>query len=193
MIEITETALGPNSEAVLTEYAQIPSHFRYSSILEVVVVNQGLEGIALKERKVPEKEKNYDEMESPTRWAGFWDLSNWVMFQVLLRGESAGGCIVAHDTKGVDMLEGRSDISVLWDIRISPSCRRRGIGSRLFAQAIRWSRSRGCKRMKIETQSNNLAACRFYARNGCDLQSIDRFHYRDHPDETQLVWSIEIN
>ena len=31
-----------------------------------------------------------------------------------------GGAVVAYRTNGINMLEGRDDIAVLWDIRINP-------------------------------------------------------------------------
>lgn len=181
MIEITQISLSKEPAAVLREYSRIPSTFRYSSLLEVIAEDRGVGGLVLKERAVAEREKDYDEIEPPMGWADTWDLSNWVVFYALVDGEPVGGCIVAHDTEGVDMLDGRLDVSALWDIRVSPRSRKRGIGSGLF------SRARKCRTMRIETQNNNLPACRFYARNGCELESIRRFHYRDLPEETQLI------
>ncbi|MBC2601628.1 GNAT family N-acetyltransferase [Puniceicoccus vermicola] len=193
MIEITEVELNEQPEAVLEAYARITSYFRYSVILDAVIPERGLGDIILRERTIPEKEKNYDAIEPPIQWARSWDLTKWGVFHALVGGEHVGGCLVAYDTEGVHMLEGRSDLSVLWDIRVSSQHRGQGIGSQLFSQALRWSKSRGCKKMKIETQNNNLGACRFYARMGCSLQSINRFHYQDFPEEIQLIWSIEIN
>lgn len=38
-----------------------------------------------------------------------------------------GGAVVAWRTPGADMLEGRDDLAVLWDIRVHPEYRGRGI------------------------------------------------------------------
>ena len=86
------------------------------------------------------------------------------------------------------MLEGRDDLAVLWDLRVSPDARGQGIGHHLFAAAEDWARARGCREIKIETQNNNVAACRFYARQGCVLQTVRENAYPDLPDETQLIW-----
>ena len=86
------------------------------------------------------------------------------------------------------MLEGRKDLAVLWDIRVVPERRGCGVGAALFARAERWAAERGARRLKIETQNVNVAACRFYASRGCHLGAIHRFAYRDLPDETQLLW-----
>jgi hypothetical protein len=42
--------------------------------------------------------------------------------------------------------------------------------------------------MEIETQNNNVAACRFYAKQGCILSSINPDAYPDFPDEVQMIW-----
>jgi hypothetical protein len=43
-----------------------------------------------------------------------------------------------------------------------------------------------------ETQNINVAACRFYAKQGCTLSAINRFAYRDCPEEVQLIWRKEL-
>jgi len=171
----------------LHEYAQVPSIFTIPSILEV---REFPGGFALEERPISHaREKNYDDFEAPPKWAEQFNLSHWCMISAFTDGgERAGGCIVAYDTDGLDMLEGRQDITVLWDIRVAPAYRRRGIATRLFTAALEWSRERRCIGMKIETQNNNVAACRFYAAQGCFLVAVNPFVYREFPDETQLIW-----
>ena len=72
------------------------------------------------------------------------------------------------------MLEGRRDLAVLWDIRVSPEARRQGVGSALFERVAAWAQLHGCRQLKIETQNTNVRACRFYERQGCQLRAIDR-------------------
>ncbi|MGZ8471829.1 MAG: hypothetical protein ACXWZ7_20745 [Gemmatirosa sp.] len=40
----------------------------------------------------------------------------------------------------------------------------------------------------METQNVNVAACRFYAHQGCILGAVHRFAYPTLPDEAQLLW-----
>lgn len=96
--------------------------------------------------------------------------------------------MLAFDTPGVHLLEGRRDLAVLWDLRICPRCRGRGIGRALFAGAERWAAARGCVQLKIETQNINVPACRFYEGRGCELKGIQRGAYPAQPDEVQLLW-----
>ncbi len=189
MIRIIETSLKKEALGKLEEYINVPSGFNTSQILQVIPSHNGLEGIRLIEKKLINPiEKDYDSIEPPLKWAEIWNLSNWVMITAYIKDRLVGGCIVAHNTEGVNILEGRSDLSALWDIRVSPNFQRRGIGSQLFDHAITLSKNRNCKTMNIETQNNNISACHFYAKKGCHLKSINRFHYPYFPDETQLIW-----
>ena len=79
---------------------------------------------------------------------------------------------------------------VLSDLRVHPDYRDRGIGRELFQAAVRWGKERGCKLLKVETQNINVPACRFYARQGCVLGSVNRFAYPDLPEEVELVWVL---
>jgi len=95
---------------------------------------------------------------------------------------------LAYQTLNVNMLEGKSDISVLWDIRVLPEKRGFGVGSMLFEQGVNWSKERGCKRIKIETQNTNINACRFYKKHGCKLGNINQYAYGDLSEEIMMIW-----
>jgi ribosomal protein S18 acetylase RimI-like enzyme len=86
------------------------------------------------------------------------------------------------------MLEGRDDLAVLWDLRVAPEARGRGVGSALFREVEAWARTRGCRELKVETQNVNVAACRFYAHMGCSLGALNSHAYPEVPDEVQLLW-----
>jgi GNAT superfamily N-acetyltransferase len=185
-IKIVEEAIGD-----VAELARVPIAFAVERVFEVSARDGGLGGLVLTERglEVPYV-KDYDALagEGPTRWAARFDVSNWGLVGAHADGARVGGAVVAFDTAGVHMLEGRSDLAVLWDIRVAPEARGRGVGSALFRAAEAWAAARGCRRLKIETQNINVPACRFYARRGCVLGAINRFAYPDLPDEVQLLW-----
>jgi GNAT superfamily N-acetyltransferase len=180
----------------LARYAAIPIAFEVRTIFDVRLPENGLGGIHLVETAVTPCVKDYDELETPLSWPDEFDISRWGLFLAVDNGGQAlGGAAVAWNTNGVNMLEGRIDLSVLWDIRIHPDMRGKGIGKKLFAHAADWSRQRGCARMKIETQNINVPACRFYAAQGCQLGDIRRFAYLDEPSvahEVQLNWYLEL-
>ena len=85
-------------------------------------------------------------------------------------------------------MEGRRDLSVLWDIRVAPNARGKGIGSALFEKVEAWARAHSCRQLKVETQNINVPACGFYARHGCELRGVHHAAYPDLPEEIQLLW-----
>ena len=175
----------------LNEYASIPIAFEVRTILEPALVQNGLSGIQFAERSVPFYMKDYDSLGSPLTWPMEFDISNWGIFLALDADAPVGGAALAWNTAGVDMLEDRRDLSVLWDIRVLPGLRGQGTGRALFEYAAAWSRARGCRQMKIETQNINVNACRFYAAMGAELGDIRRFAYHTQPalaHEVQLNW-----
>ncbi|HLG58180.1 MAG TPA: GNAT family N-acetyltransferase [Vicinamibacterales bacterium] len=134
--------------------------------------------------------KDYDCVsgEGPAQWAGRFDTSNWGFIRAQSNGRLMGGAVIAFRTENVAMLEARTDLAVLWDIRVSPDVRRQGVGSALFRAAEAWAVAKGCRQLKIETQNINVVACRFYARHGCAVRAIHRFAYPELPNEVQLLW-----
>lgn len=163
-------------------------------MLEAELAEQGLGGMSLAARPVAAYVKDYDAMPEnhPTDWAARFDVSRWGILSAWVDGVRTGGAVVAWDTPGIDMLEGRRDLAMLWDIRVAPAARGRGIGGALFRAAERWVAGRGARWLKAETQNVNVAACRFYARQGCTLGAVNRFGYPELPGEVQLLWYREI-
>lgn len=173
----------------LAEYASVPIAFTVRRVLDVAVLDGGLGGFALSERTVhPPYVKDYDAVEGPPSWPERFDVAGWGWIAARAEGRRVGGAAVAFGTPGLDLLNGRRDVAVLWDIRVAPDARGRGVGAALFRAAQAWAAARGCRTLKIETQNINLRACRFYARQGCVLGAIHRFAYPALPAEVQLLW-----
>ena len=178
----------------LDEYGRVSIAFEVASVLELEVRGGGLGGIALAERALECRYvKDYDVIEGPRQWARRFDLSRWGSFAALVGGRRVGGALVAFHTKNVHILEERNDLAALWDIRVAPEMRGKGIGGQLFQAALSWASRRGCLLFKIETQNINVPACRFYARQGCELGGIHRFAYPDFPAEVQLLWYKQLS
>ena len=190
----TEPATAP----ALADYARVPIAFTVCERLAVVEGDDGgLGGLLLRREPVAVPWiKDYDAApapggaagERPQRWATRFDVTRWGILTAWADGERVGGGVVAWDTPGVDLLEGRRDLAVLWDLRVAPAWRGRGVGALLFAAAERWAQERGAGWLKVETQNVNVPACRFYARRGCVLGAVHRFAYPALPDEAQLLW-----
>lgn len=179
----------------LDHHAEVPIAFLVERVLEVSLPQGGLGGIVLTEVPVEVPwVKDYDTIEAkgPARWAKRFDVRNWGLLAAHDGDHRVGGAVVAFNTDGVDMLEGRTDLAVLWDIRVRPEARSAGTGTLLYRGAERWARDRGCRTLKVETQNINVPACRLYRQMGCTLRTIDCFAYADLADEVQLIWVKEL-
>jgi GNAT superfamily N-acetyltransferase len=180
------TEIVEETTEVLPEYGRIPISFEVRSVFDVQLLDGGLKGMRLTERSISRPcVKDYDAIkgEGPARWASRWDISNWGVISAF-----AGGARIGGDTPGVHKLEGRRDIAVLWDIRVAPPYRGKGIGGMLIEAAVAWAKRHNCRMLKAETQSINVPACRFYAKHGFALGVVNRYSYTELPDEVELVW-----
>lgn len=177
--------------SALAEYARVSIAFEVHERLAVLTPGGGLGGLRLRsERVAVPYVKDYDAVpgQHPTAWPAQFDLARWGILAAWADGARVGGAVIAWATPGVEMLEGRSDLAVLWDLRVLPDRRDQGIGAALFRAAESWALVRGVRWLKVETQNVNVAACRFYARQGCTLGALHRFAYPTLPDEAQLLW-----
>src|SRR5256885_7573549 len=179
------------SVTILGNYASIPIAFDVCEVFDAIG-EPGSVRLQLRRLRVPYM-KDYDAIDGgPQGWPARFDLSNWGFFSAFRNGTCVGHAAVVRDTPTLGMLEGRSDMALLWDLRVAPSSRRRGVGSALFRAAVRWASARGCRQLKVETQNINVASCRFYARRGCILQAAHRGIYAEVPDEIQLLWHKDL-
>jgi GNAT superfamily N-acetyltransferase len=177
--------------SALTEYARISIAFDVRYVLDVSAPANGLGELLLTERAVSVPYvKDYDTMEGegPMQWADHFDIANWGVLIARADGRSVGGATLAFDTPDLHMLDGRRDVAMLWDLRVAPAMRGRGVGGALFRAAEAWAGARGCVQLTIETQNTNVPACKFYQRNGCYLGAVRRGVYAEFPDELQLLW-----
>lgn len=182
----------------LFEYDKIPIAFEVKSVFQIDLIENGLGGMIFHEEKVITPYiKDYDsyEDEGVERWVKRFNTHNWGFFLAVDEAKTIGGATVAFDTPEVNMLDGRRDLAVLWDLRIHPDFRHKGVGTEIFRNVVEWSRKRRCKQLKIETQNINVPACRFYAKMGCRLGAINRYGYYGHPQvghEVMLFWYLDL-
>jgi len=179
----------------LYNYGKVSIALEVKSEYKIELLNNGLDGMVFKEINV---EKPYcldydeDKGEGPERWLKFGNLENWRIFSAYDKNKRVGGAVLAFNTPGIYMLEGRDDISVLWDIRVDAGYRGKGVGTAIFQKCIEQSKKLGCKRLKVETQNINVNACKFYMKQGATLGSVNRYAYDNKSLGTQLIWNIEL-
>ena len=175
--------------ADLDAYAAIPISFVIRSRFELDNLWLG----EFAEIAVEPRMKDYDALEPIATLAKRFDVSNWRMLAVSTAGAHSfgGGAIVAMRTPGLEMLEGRDDLAVLWDIRVHPVFRGQGVGRALFEHAQGVAKKNGCTELRVETQDTNVDACRFYRQMGCRLHSIHEDAYPEL-DEVKLIWTVRV-
>ena len=184
--EISEQSL-----TFLAGYGLISIAFEIKSILELSRSSNEIDGFTFRERHLTKPyTKDYDSIKGnrPADWLDKFDMANWGILKASVENIDVGGAVIAYKTENLHLLDDRDDLAVLWDIRVSPEWRGKGIGSALFEECAIWARLRGCRQLKIETQNINVAACKFYQSHGCELGAINRFAYPELPNEIQLLW-----
>lgn len=183
------------SPAILPEYEKISIAFEVRTFFRVELLNDGLSGVRLIEEtlKTPFS-KDYDALEEdrPTSWTTRFNIENWGILSIFDGGKRIGGAAVAWKTPEVFMLEDRRDLACLWDLRVAPEYRGRGVGKMLFENAVNWAKQRNCRLLKVETQNVNVPACRFYVRQGCHLGGFNLHAYPAEMNEIQLLWCRKI-
>lgn len=177
------------------EYDTIPMQVNVNSHYELERINNGLGGILLKEVPVKPYTRDFSEYAKATKFSEKFDITNWAFFMAFDDEKPIGAVTIVSRTPDIRMLDGRDDLTVLWDIRVDDKYKHQGIGQKLFDLAVEWSRSNGFKQMKIECQNNNVPACKFYHKQGAILRKIDEYAYIDDTEsafEVQFIWYLDL-
>jgi GNAT superfamily N-acetyltransferase len=78
-------------------------------------------------------------------------------------------------------------------IGVDKNYRRLGIGRALVKRGAEWAKKRGLLGIMVETQDNNVKACRFYESCGFILKGFDTGLYqasKQYRDEIALFWYL---
>lgn len=130
--------------------------------------------------------------ESIEDWKNNIDFSQSKIYIAESNNQWIGGCIVVTNSPKIHMLNQNMSHSVLWDIRVHDSFKHMHIGSSLFNKAVAFAKFKGCKKMIIETQNNNVPAILFYEKMGAYLHEVNKNYYEDYPDEDQLIFHYDL-
>lgn len=78
------------------------------------------------------------------------------------------------------------------DICVAKSARGQGVGTGLIEKATEWAKNASLNGLAIETQDNNLLACRFYAKCGFVIGAVNTMLYRNFDNEEFAVfWYLQ--
>lgn len=121
---------------------------------------------------------------------GAADYETWIgdpsraVFSARRHGRLAGFLAVAPYWNGYALIH---------ELAVDLPARHGGIARSLMDRAVAWARAKGLAGLTLETQNNNVPACRFYSRYGFTLGGHDRQLYRAlHPEtrEVALFWYL---
>ena len=186
------TSIRPMTEADIPRLAEIRPGFTSETALTVERTGSGIEvGWRLVERPLPrpfDKGRAYD----------FDETEQSHIRRRLLRGD--GLHLVAEQQ---DRLVGVLDVTPhdwnntawIWNIMLDVAVRRQGLGRDLFGRAADWAHRQGFRALMLETQTNNVPACKFYARIGCQLDGIRESFYSNNDmrrGEVALFWRYDL-
>ncbi|MGV0757691.1 GNAT family N-acetyltransferase [Tistrella mobilis] len=93
----------------------------------------------------------------------------------------------------VAVSRGWNGFAVIEDIAVDASQRGNGLAGGLMNAAVEWARLANLAGVRLETQSNNVAACGFYRRYGFVLGGYDRHLYsgiHSSSREVALFWYL---
>lgn len=83
----------------------------------------------------------------------------------------------------------------LWNVIVDRDYRQQGLGRQFVRRAVEWGRKLDLRALILETQNNNIHACRFYQAMGFRLCGIND-HYYTNDDlgkgEVAIFWVYEL-
>ncbi len=126
-----------------------------------------------------EKEIPVDEVEDID---SFIDNDEKIIFLAFVNDQPAGQ---------IKMIKWWNGYAYIDDLIIAPQYRGMGVGKSLIAEAVRWSKEKRSPGIMLETQDDNVAACRLYQSCGFVLGGFDKFTFKNiKPNEIALFWYL---
>lgn len=172
----------------LTNLQQLPEQliddsFRIDSVLVITGTDQGIQ---YEVKPVPSYTKSYSEQQEDDAddidYSTYIDHPDQKIFIAYAGNRVAGLIVLKRNWNHYGYIE---------DIKVDRQFRRYGIGRQLIDKAKSWAKSGGMPGLMLETQNNNVQACRFYESCGFVLGGFDSFVYKGfnkNKDEVALYW-----
>ena len=119
----------------------------------------------------------------PEDYTTFIDNPQKVIFFADVDGEPAGQ---------IKLIPWWNKFAYVEELIVDTEFRGQGVGSALMNRAIAWAREHGFPGLTLETQDNNVPACKFYEKCGFVLSGFDLYAYKclDNPSEIALYWYL---
>ena len=132
--------------------------------------------------EVPSTKKRYGK--DNVDYTAYIDDQDKAVFLAYVEGQIAGHIILRKNWNIYAYIE---------DIAVDVKFRRWGIGKELISQAKRWAQDRNLAGIMLETQNNNVRACKFYESCSFQLRGYDTYLYKginNDTDEIALYWYL---
>ena len=176
-------------------YDQVTQNVEVRSIYQIKRIDSGLGGFQFEEVPVEPYIKDLAVYERATDYEKLFDISTWRFYMAFDGSKPVGAATVGGYTENCNMLAGRKDLCVLWDIRVLDGYKHQGIGQKLFDMAVAGGKEDGYKQMVIECQNTNVTACNFYKKQGAILGKVDMYAYYEESgleNEAQFLWYLDL-
>ncbi|KZE72045.1 streptothricin acetyltransferase [Paenibacillus jamilae] len=162
--------------------------FIVDSILVLHFTGQRIE-YTVKER--PFSKKNYDDdqfkEDIAQDYSNYIGNPNQIIYLALVNNQVAGQIVLKRNWNKYAYVE---------DIKVDKLYRGFGIGKKLIEQAKRWAKDGRMPGIMLETQNNNVRACKFYESCGFVIGGFDSYVYRGldkESDEIAIYWYLMLD
>jgi ribosomal protein S18 acetylase RimI-like enzyme len=179
----------PERHRSLTEYAGVSVAYHVRAV--VGPLTPGAPVVPLPRVPVAVSRKDYDAIPGnhPRDWPVRFATDRARFLGAYNAGQRVGAAVVILERTDVMRLGGEPGLALLWDLRVAPEARGRGVGRTLLGAAEVSTWDAGASGMMIETQTNNVAACELYARAGYRITKVAPTAYPDVPGDVQVMWA----
>jgi streptothricin acetyltransferase len=92
----------------------------------------------------------------------------------------------------IKMVPWWNKFAYLEELTVDTEFRGKGVGRALLTRAIEWAKYQNFPGITLETQDNNVPACKLYETCGCGLSGFDLYAYKnlDNASEIALYWYL---
>ncbi|WP_259415823.1 streptothricin N-acetyltransferase SatA [Bacillus toyonensis] len=133
----------------------------------------------------PSYEKSYLQNDSEElAYNEYINKPNQVIYIALLHNQIIGFIVLKKNWNHYAYIE---------DITVDKKYRTLGVGKRLVDQAKQWAKEGNMTGIMLETQNNNVAACKFYEKCGFVIDGFDFLVYKGldiENDEVAIYWYL---
>lgn len=156
----------------------------------ILSLSKGNRRIEYTVEDVPSYEKSYLQNQDDNEelaYNEYINKPNQVIYIALLHNQIIGLIVLKKNWNHYAYIE---------DITVDKKYRSLGVGKRLVNQAKQWAKKGNMPGIMLETQNNNVAACKFYEKCGFVIGGFDFLVYKGldiENDEVAIYWYLHFD